>query len=120
MILPRLKTSNLMFEDVSLQEEGKYILIFHSGNNRGSLSCDGIAIDKVDKSVTVFKGGNVIAAFSEDFSYIMAQRKLVNVISTEDNIERMIADAKAMKEVQEKHPELVEVEAPPLQTGHYL
>jgi len=120
MILPRLKTSNLMFEDVSLQAEGKYVLIFHSGNNRGSLRCDRIVIDKEDQSVMVLKGKDVIAAFSKDFSYIMAVKELVNVISTEDNIERMIADAKAMKEVQEKHPELVEVEAPPLQTGHYL
>jgi hypothetical protein len=122
MILSKLKSSNLIFDDISIQDGGTGVFIFHGPHNRGALACDEIKIDKVDKSISVVKNAKVIAVLSGDVSFIFIDRKLVNVVSTEANIERMVNDGKEMEEFAKKYPDLAQMpeDGAKLSTGHYL
>ena len=123
MLVPKMQASNLVFEDLKNQPEAKFVCIFHSAYNRGALAVD--ALDTYVERSLAYCGGEHIATFSRDVSFIMIKKNLVNIITTEENIEKMIADAGAIEKLKEKHADLVvtgmeEAEPTGLPAGHYL
>ena len=123
MLVPKMQASNLVFEDLKNQPEAKFVCIFHSVYNRGAIAVD--AIDTNAFGSALFAGGEQIAMLSQDVSFVAVKRSLVNVITTEENIEKMIADAGDIEKLKEKHADLVvtgmeEAEPTGLPAGHYL
>lgn len=123
MLLSKLKSSNLIFNDISLQPIGTGVLIFHSQHNRGALSCDEIKIHKDDKSITAIRDGKTIAVLSSDVSFIFIDRRLVSILSTEEHIDKTVSDGKEMEEFLKKYPDLngqIDGDLQKSTAGHYL